>query len=313
MQLLQSILVIPLVLNSLVTPNVDIDYQGAVDIYTGAPVSEEEGTTVQTVRLSDGSYYDRESHTFHYTVLGQEEEVISSVAGGMITTDAVSLTIPENLGVKLYRDGAVVSEADFSAIQTPGEYSLVVVGTDSETLLLTFTIVSAKTGKLTTYMLPDGFMLQSVSIDGTMQATNYTGSIDFSKEGSYEVSYRCLATGISYTLRVIIDHTPPEISFEGVTNGVARGPVQLNGVEETDTVTVLFNDTEVKYPNTGLFRSVGKYRVTVTDDAGNATTENFKIQLYLNIQGVFFVLLAIGLIIGVVVYMYVSRKKLRVR
>ncbi|MBP5265623.1 MAG: hypothetical protein J6Z06_02230, partial [Lachnospiraceae bacterium] len=80
-----------------------------------------------------------------------------------------------------------------------------------------------------------------------------------------------------------------------------------------DRVTVTFNGDDVHAPANGIFRSVGKYVVVVTDDAGNAITEEFTIRMYLNMQGGIFIALAIAVFVGAGVYMYVSRKRLRVR
>ena len=62
-----------------------------------------------------------------------------------------------------------------------------------------------------------------------------------------------------------------------------------------------------------VIRSPGKYVVTVTDDAGNSVSEKFEIKFYLNEQGWFFGLLILTIIVLAVVYMIMSKKKLRVR
>lgn len=313
MVLLQYLILLPFVASVMVAPEVNMDYEGSVDIYSGAPVLAEDVSQAQTVSLSNGSSYDRSSHTFCYPVSGYDTPISSTVADGMITTDPVAITIPENLGVELYLNGKVMEQADFAALSTPGSYALLISSAESQRQVLTFDIVSKKTGKLTSYSLPDGFLLQEVRIDGVAQSINYSGSVDFTKEGDYEVNYRCTASGISYTLRVTIDHTNPEVTFEGIENGIARGPVTMTGLADGDRVTVTFNGDDVHAPANGIFRSVGKYVVVVTDDAGNAITEEFTIRMYLNMQGGIFIALAIAVFVGAGVYMYVSRKRLRVR
>lgn len=65
--------------------------------------------------------------------------------------------------------------------------------------------------------------------------------------------------------------------------------------------------------NDHVIRSPGKYVVTVTDDAGNSVTEKFEIKFYLNEQGWIFGLLILTIIVMAIVYMIMSKKKLRVR
>jgi hypothetical protein len=188
-----------------------------------------------------------------------------------------------------------------------------VTGVESEKQVLYFDIVNDKTGRLTSYTLPNGFSIVSVSIDDVTQAPNYSRIIDMQKEGRYEISYKCTATGITYNLNVEVDHTPPDVQFEGVSGSIARGPVKIVGLQDEDTVKVIFNGESVSAPSNGVIGTVGKYTVTVFDDAENSVTKEFTIRMYLNIQGGIFIALAVILIVAAGVYMYVSRKKLRVR
>ncbi len=313
MTLLGYIAVLPIVATVLVSPEVNIDYTGTVDPYTGSPMEESETTQIQKVKLPDGSIYDREAHTFSYTVTDYQEEVSSSVANGMVVTESVSLGVPTDMEATLYCGGEAVTEVDYANIQEPGSYSLVVKGVDTDKQVLAFDIVNKKTGKLTSYTLPDGFVLQTVKIDDVLQAPNYSRIIDMQKEGAYSISYRCTSTGINYSLNVEIDHTLPEVQFDGLNGNIANGPVTVVGMQDGDRLKVLYNGEEVKAPSSGVFKAVGNYVVTVYDDADNSVTKEFTIRMYLNLQGGIFVGLAIAVFIAAGVYMYVSRKKLRVR
>ena len=293
--------------------SVDMDYEGAVDIYTGTPAYDNEVSAADQVVLPDGSIYDRNAHTFNFTVSEDGKQMYCSSANGMITTTPVSIECDEGLSVILYKDGKKYSNDDISTITDAGSYAVTYSDGEQEQQVMTFIIVSEKTGKISSYTLPAGFRIESVSRNGALQPVYQTGLVDFSAEGEYRVSYRCTASGISYTLAVIIDHTPPDVTYEGVENGVARGPVTLNGLEEGDTVSVLIGEESVDPPAKNVFRAVGKYTVTVTDDAGNYVTDKFRIQLYLNFQGILFGVLALAVFASAGIYMYVSRKRLRVR
>ncbi|MBE5918907.1 MAG: hypothetical protein E7272_03595 [Pseudobutyrivibrio ruminis] len=313
MFLLSRLVLLPIMATVLVSPNVNIDYEGSVSPYDGSPVEQEEITQVQFVKIPDGSTYDRNSHTFNYSVAGYDEPVISTVANGMIVTDSVSVTVPNDMEAVLYRDGEKLTGVDMAEIKDTGSYSLVAAGLESNKQVLSFDIVGSKTGKISSYTLPEGFTIQSVMIDGATQAPNYSRTVDLSKEGDYAITYRCTSTAVNYNLNVYIDHTPPEVEFEGLKGRVANGPVKITGMQDDYYVTVIFNNEEVKAPSNGELRTVGDYMVTVYDDAQNSVTKEFTIRMYLNMQGGIFVGLAIILIASAGTYMYVSRKRLRVR
>lgn len=311
MRLTAFLMIFPLVATVSGTPNVDMEYNGAVDIYTGAPMEEDAVSSGQQVSMKDGSVYDRSKHTYCYST--PSGEVYSTAISGMITTSNVSITTAEGVKAFLYKDGNLLTDSDLSKISEPGGYVVTVAGSEGEQQVLSFSIVNSVTGALTVYTLPNGFYVQSLSIDGVLQPGIYGSSVDFSKEGVYKLNYRSLDSGITYDLNVTIDHTAPEIAVSGVTDGVARGPVTISGIEKEDTVRLIMDGTQINFPNSGTVKNVGKYTVAVTDPAGNYTTKDFEIRLYLNWQGVMFGVLAVGLIAAAFVYMYISRKTLRVR
>ena len=314
MLLLKRMLVVPLLASVISTsPQVDMDYEGAVDIYTGAPAQGTTSSEIQAVMLPDGSIYDRPTHMFVYTPPNSDGTISCSVASGMITTQTVQMTASEGVSAKLYLNGKEVTDADFSKIETPGKYSVTCTNRDGEQQVLTFTIVAEKTGKISNYTMPSGFTVQSVTAGNGSTPVLNQRNVDLSQDGAYNVTYRCEATGIDYNLIVEIDHTPPAVTFEGLKDGIARGPVTMTGLEEGDTVNVQIDGDPASAPSDGIFRSVGKYKVTVVDDAGNSVTENFQIRLYSNLQGILFGILTVAVIAAAGIYMYISRKKLRVR
>lgn len=313
MFLLSKLVLVPIMATVLVSPDVNIDYEGSVSPYDGSPVQEEEVSQIQYVKLTDGSTYDRSAHTFNYPVQGYDSSIASSVASGMVVTGEVSITIPDDMSAVLYKNGERLVDVNLNEITDAGTYSLVASGLDVNSQVLSFDIVKNKTGKLSTYTIPEGFAIQSVTIDKALQASNFSRTVDLSREGNYSISYRCTATGVNYTLNVEIDHTPPEVEFEGLKGRIANGPVKITGLQPEDTVKVIFNDEEVKAPANGELRTVGDYFVTVYDDAENSVTKEFTIRMYLDMEGGIFVVLAIVLLGSAGAYMYISRKRLRVR
>ena len=293
--------------------DVNIDYEGEIDPYTGEPVNSSSANE-QIVTVMTGVSYDRKSHMFVYSVPNTDYVISCSVASGMVTTETVSLSVPSDLTATLYKNGESVDKTDLTKIKDEGAYSLVLSGNDSKSQFLTFTIVPSKTGTLSVFQVPSGFSLVNVMIDDEKQTYSVGANIvDMKKEGKYVIDYRCTSIEVNFNLSVTIDHTPPEVTFEGIKNGIAKNPVSIKGVEKSDTVKVLRDGEKINLSKDLVIRSPGKYVVTVTDDAGNSVSEKFEIKFYLNEQGWFFGVLILTIIVLAVVYMIMSRKKLRVR
>lgn len=289
----------------------DMDYEGEVNIFTGEPLETDEEDDSQTVSLPDGSVYDRNAHTFRYAVT--DGYVYSSAANGMITTEPVSIEASSGVNLALYKDGSPVEDIDLNDIVEAGSYALVLTGSDADNQILSFTILSKATGLVNVYQMPSGFEVIEVVISDVAQAITDKSRVDMSVEGEYVISYRCNATGVSYGLHVTVDHQAPKITLEGVKNGKAGGPVTVKGVSKGDSVYLEFEGEKEAYPSDGVLKTPGKYELTVTDKAGNAVTESFEIGMYLNAQGLWFTLLAAAVLISAGVYMYLARKRLRVR
>lgn len=291
---------------------VDMDYEGEVDIYSGSPIAEE-SEVKQATALADGGMYDSSAQMFIYTVPGGNQAVYSSVANEMITTASVNLSTDEGISARLYLDGEEQKDADISNISAPGKYSLVVYGNDVEYRILSFTIVTEKTGAIDFYQLPVGFDVTEVSVSGQLREKNDTGRVDMSQEGDYLITYRCNLIDLYYTLNVTIDHTPPKVTYEGVKDGTAKGPVTMKGLKKSDTVEIKCNGQDFTTPEDNVIDVPGKYEVTVTDEAGNSVTDKFEIKFFMNFQGVLFGLLFVAVIGTAAGYMIWSRKRLKVR
>lgn len=315
-QALQGMLLVPLIATTMAgSPQMEMDYEGDVDIYTGAPVEEEntENSGATTISLPDGGEYSRTDHTFAYMPSGLKDGVHSNVASGMITNDTVSLTVDEGFSVDVYKDGKILKNADLTKISEPGKYLVVHKTSDNKNQLMSFTIVSDATGAIDSYPLPVGFFIRQVTKDDKKQVLANTGSVDLSEDGKYRIDYRCQATSIDYSLNVTIDHKAPKFKLKGVKNGEARGPVTITDVKKDETMTVKKNGNELNLLMANTVKDIGEYEVSVADKAGNVTKKTFTIKMYLNYQSVIFFLLTIAVIAAAAIYMYLSRKKLRVR
>lgn len=313
--LLSKLLAIPAAaLVAVNSTGMDMDYEGEIDPFTDLPVSQGQiNESQQTVFVSDGVTYDRETHMFSYQIPDKSGYVQSSIANGMITTESVSLILPEGFSAVIYCDGEEKADLDTSDISAPGNYALVVTGLDVQYQLLSFIIVSEKTGAISSYEMPSGFRLTKLVLNGEQVIVSNPAAADLSAEGEYEVTVTCTATGVSYNLNVMLDHTPPEITLQGVTDGEAHGPVVISGVQPEDSVNLTMDGKKVSVPSDNKLTSPGKYSIIVRDDAGNVFSQDFEIAFYLNMQGLIFTLLAVGVAAAIFLYMFISKKRLKVR
>ncbi len=290
----------------------NIDYTGELDIITGNPKSEDgdDAATAETVVLSSGAVYDRKTDMYSYKTVGGS--LNCSVADGMIVTDEVRLSVTGEFNMSVYRNGNKL-ESIPSTVTQAGTYVFITWTDNAEVQLLTFQIINEVTGELTQYIMPEGFSTTRILRDGTDVRNTY-GSVDLKEEGYYEITYRCSANQKEYKLSMLIDHTPPEVVFEGVDEkGRAKGPVTITGLEEDDVVYVYFNDEEGKVEKSDVLKESGKYRVVVADKAGNYIEKSFKIMIYLNVKSVVLIAAIFAILIGLAIALYITRKRLRVR
>ena len=259
-----------------------------LDPFTGLPVDENplsyDDANQSRKQISGNMYYDYNYGCFVYLVGNGLYEITSNVADGMIVNEAVVISAPAEILLIVYQDGNEMS----------------------------FTIVGAATGKIVGFTIPDGFYIKSATCEG--QNVPMTSSyISMSEEGQYSIQYACEKTDLNYFLNVRIDHTPPQVTLEGVKeDGKARGPVTITGLEESDRIAVYKDGEMLKAVSNKLTQS-GRYEVTVTDNAENSATYNFTIMIYLDINGVVFFLVIVLVIGAVVAYILIQRKHLKVR
>jgi len=289
-----------------------IFYTGPIDLVTGQPITDDSGeSSGQLVQIGNGVSYDRYSRRYIYPV--GNSRILCSVADGMIVTDGVVLSKDGEMNISVYKDGESMSEIP-SEITDVGDYVVVTGSGSAKTQLLTFQIVNSVTGRLQQYILPSGFVVQNVRRDGE-SLSHGAGSVKFDEEGDYAVDYVCNANSVEYTLKVRIDHTPPQISFLGLDeDNEARGPVTIQGMSEGDSISIIYDGEEsVKLDDENQVSETGRYHVVVTDVAGNSIEKDFEILLYLNFNATMFIIAFLLVIIGVCTALLISRKKLRVR
>lgn len=289
---------------------VDVTYAGRVDDFTGAPY-DETATQVysQRIMINSETVYDRSTHLFVYSE--DSKEVLSNVATGISTTEPVKLMLPEGMQYCLYKDGNPITDVDVTYITAPGAYVLSESMSGGKNVeILRFTILNTVTGKLESFRVPAGFVLSNVSLDG-VEIDHEQTVVSLSKEGKYNINYRCPNAELVYSTSFIVDHTPPTLALNEVKDGVAKGPVDISDLEEGANIGIWLNGEQVPYMEE--LTGSGVYRIVVSDEAGNRSDYQFTIQVYFNISALFLFLALFVLLALVGGYVLYSRKHLRVR
>ena len=292
--------------------SVDFSYSGVIDPVTGMPDSSvsDVGYGEQYIRIVNGIYYDVSAQEFCYSISGGENVLRSNVMNGMIVTDPVTISLTEGFTGELFRNG-VAAEGELSPVTEPGSYCLNMSENGVSRTVLSFTIVSENGANIEAYTVPAGFFITEVYLDGVLVQSE-TDTADLTKEGTYSIDYFCYLTQMPYHLVFTIDHTPPVLALAEVDeNSIAHGPVDISDLEENCQISITCNDKEVSY--SGRLTESGNYYIVLCDAAGNRNSYAFTIQVYFNASSIIFFGIIILLAVLLVIFIFRSRGKTRVR
>ena len=295
----------------------DTDYTGPLDPETGEPKNEVDHRESESrSALSATMYYDWESHDFAYPVPDSLGEVHSNAADDMVLTTPVYINVTGEAPVTVYRNGSEYT-GSLGRIDAVGGYTVSASVGGQTQRLMSFTLVGAGTNAIHTFVAPDGFYIREATRDGNpIYADRY--SVSMETEGAYTVEYECVATDIVYKLETTIDRTPPALSFEGKTDsqGRIRSALKFSGLQDGDSLYLTrFGEWTAPTLNgdgTGEVTETGNYSMLVSDSAGNTVEYGFIILQYYNMESWIFFLLVFAVLAGVIIYIAVKRKRLKV-
>lgn len=263
------------------------------------------------VHIAGNTYYDYHGKAFlYYADANASQAVRSNVADGMITEQAVSIKADAGVALEMYLNGQQLEGIPSEPFQTAGEYVVMYVGGAVPERLFTFTIVPRICSSVTSYALPSGFEIVGATLDKAAIPfdRNY---IKLTEEGAYAIQYRCNKTNIPYQLQVQTDFTGPVLSLEEVSNGIARGPVDISEAKNAAYLNIYHNGEKINRKD--VLTESGEYFIELADEAGNKTTYTFTILIYFDGNSLLFLLMVFLACAGVVIYLLHARKHLRVR
>lgn len=262
------------------------------------------------VYINENLYFEKDTNRYVYIVTDVDNaEIGCTVADKMIVNGPVSISFSPIYTVSLIKNGQEVDTA-LDNITEPGTYIVRLLGNGTVNNVLTFTIVGQNTN-LTQYVLPADCEMIYCTLN-QKEIPYDQGSINFKDEGIYYVEYRNTMSKQNHSFVTMVDHTSPELTFSGVTDGKAKGAVVINGIEDGDDIFVTLDGTYYE-PNGNVLNTVGKYFVRATDSAGNTSEYYFDIVVALDVYTVLFLILFIILIAGLLVYLMIGRRKMKVR
>lgn len=236
---------------------------------TAAP-AETERKAVQTYT----TVYKPDQAAYEVT-LPEGDSFLVSVPNGMLTPYAVNLDFT-GFGsldrIKLLKDGDAQDISRTETLDQAGSYEILMrEGTQIYTYC--FRMPGSVLASMDYYMLPPGVTATEIMHDGTAVSAD-NGMIDFTGDGSYTLQLRDSA-GSLYDLAFTIDHTAPAVSVE-IVNHEAVLSYDSDDIAEV-TLTDSAGKTETYSGAVTSVSTPGKYRITVTDQAGNSSSADFSV------------------------------------
>jgi len=291
-----------------------------IDPFTGEVITDEEDTKKEeetqgyqaTYVFNDKFYYDVSNDRYVYRFGSLESEsVYCNIANGMYTNDPVSINFGNGIRYDFYRNGKEVEKVDLTNMTEPGNYVFRLTSLDNKSLgTFSFRITDTYTNTAL-YQIPEYFTVVEAICDGKAQLES-SNQVSMESEGVYLIVIQNNLNQKTYSYQAIVDHTAPTLKLEAVSETMmAKSAVDISDLEAGVDLKIYWNDELIS--KTGQLTTPGKYTLILTDPAGNMTTYQFIIYLYFTVTSTV-IIGFIGLaILGLIVYLIVSRKSIRVR
>ena len=220
-------------------------------------------------------------------------------------SNSVVVTSHETITTELMKDGKKVDYALGSAVTEVGDYTLVLTDALGNKDVITFRIIEPLVQAFT-HNFDDIEGFGGVLVNGEDKRLNY-GTLELFADGKYEVGV--IVGGKTYNFVVTVDNTAPVLTLNGVENGgETKESVTLSDLSEKATMKVYLNDTEIKYELGQELTELGKYRVVLTDEAGNEATYEFEILYKMNGGTIALIVIGVAVILGIILAIILGKK-----
>ena len=285
-----------------------------IDSLTGEAYAyyDDENGTASTVSMDTHCIYDVASYTYiyNYTSSGVDD-IRASVYNGMTVNGTVTIEVAGGLNYKFYRNGYETELDQIYGVSYPGYY-LLQITLDNGDLEepLAFTIMGDYSD-MKEFPAPEGFAITKV-LKGQEEVAFTPSQVSLAEEGEYQISYQALRSNVEYTFHTIIDHTPPTLKLKALNKkNQARSAVSLKDYKDEDIISITLDGKKIEYEE--KLTEYGRYHIILQDQAGNITEYDFDILVYISGSGIAFMILFVGVFVGLGMYISLSKRKLRVR
>ena len=220
-------------------------------------------------------------------------------------SNSVVATSHEILTTQLTKNGEKVDYALGSAITAIGDYTLVLTDALGNNEVITFRIINPLVQEFT-HNFDDIEGFGGVLVNGADKRLNY-GTLELFEDGNYEVGV--IVGGKTYNFAVTVDGTAPALTLNGVENGgETKESVTLSDLSEKAMMKVYLNDTEIEYELGQELTELGKYRVVLTDEAGNVAEYEFEILYKMNGGAIALIVIGVLVILGIILAIILGKK-----
>jgi len=271
---------------------------------------EEKGFDIQVYFTSGVTYnQDRELFTETFGNSGKGT-VTSNVVNGMYTNKPVELSLSSDLTGILYRNG-VETDQNFQDITLDGNYVLRLSDVNGNDLGSFCFRITEKYTNTSAYKIPQGFSVFEVIRDGQVVETS-SDRVSMDEEGEYLITIRNSEYNLLYSYNAIVDHTAPTLALADLNeNNTAKSSVDISDLEPGVTMVITREGELIS--NRQVLTVPGLYQIKLTDPAGNITMYQFIIYMYLTVSGTLALVILGSLYLGLMIYLIISRKNIRVR
>lgn len=273
-----------------------------------------DGAGIQPENAGDGSQsqslvqnYDIYGNSYQVT-FGDGTVMTASVPDGYVGAGPVELRLPEDGldRVRLYKDDELLpldpETGSFLRLEQTGFYRLEAGGGAWSIGLLT------ATGRMEVYPAPLGMRWTEASVDGetlTLPSENY---VLLEKDGQYTLTMEG-QEGEQLTVGIRKDTQAPQAE---VSLGGGRASIQY--LSEDITGILLEKDGESVEDFSGnLVTEPGSYRLTVTDEAGNADTVSFTLRYQINAYGIAAIVMLVCVAAGIAAFVIHTKRTVKIR
>ena len=303
----------------------DYDFDMATvsgDVTEEAPEETSERTTPEEAFLAANGMngeYDPGTGFYKNTLL-TKDYFFTNVPNGMISNEPVMIQAADNLNYTVYKNGDLME--DYKAgqyIKDDGSYTVFVSGTGDgfesaygdDVPVFHFRVITAPVSDLGIVNAPENMTFRSVRYEGedvSGSAILSPDTVRLINDGNYEITMDS-ANG---STEVILSRDTLQPLFDvSVVPNLATITYKTGDV---DHCTLYRNDELVS--DTGTVTEIteaGSYTLTAYDKAGNSSSASFRVSYRINAGAVIAILIALGLIGGLIFYLLRIRKKVAIR